>query len=140
MKKFMVVAALMIAPFVLKAQEAGAQSFNPEVFRTCSIIFLIGMFMFLFLTILKRVFEFRLKNKIIDKGIPEHIIGSILQTNPNEGRNSYVKWGVIVAGLGIGLTLVNYTLPLGIHSLAILAFCLSASFVGYYFLIGKLEK
>lgn len=136
----MVVAWLIIAPFVLKAQEVGTQSFNPEVFRTCSIIFLIGMFMFLFLAILKKVFEFRLKNKIIDKGIPEHIIGSILQSNPNEDRNSYVKWGVIVAGIGIGLTLVNYTLPLGIHSLAILAFCLSASFVAYYFLMRKLEK
>jgi hypothetical protein len=42
--------------------------------------------------------------------------------------------------LGAGLMIVNYTQPLGIHSLAIMAFSISLSFLGYYFFIRQAGK
>jgi hypothetical protein len=92
------------------------------------------------LAIMKRYLDHRLKNKIVDKGLPENIAASILQNNPHENRNSNIKWFSLLAGVGAGLIIVNYTQPLGIHSLAIMSFSISASFLGYYFFIRQAEK
>jgi Zn-dependent protease with chaperone function len=69
----------------------------------------------------------------VDKGVPENIASSILQTNSKESRHINIKWFALLAGIGAGLTIVNYTLPLGIHSLAIMMFSISLSFLGYFF-------
>jgi len=91
------------------------------------------MFMYFIINIMKRIFEHRLKNKIVDKGISENIAQSILATQkPEDNRYANVKWFAILAGIGLGLTGVNYTQPLGFHSLAIMAFSISLSFLGYY--------
>lgn len=140
MKKFLCLAATISSPFLLKAQGTVQQPLNMEVFRTCSIIFMAALFMLFFIVVLNKIFEFRLKGKIVEKGIPESIISSILHTNPNEDRNSNIKWGIILAGIGIGLTLVNYSLPLGFHSLAMMAFSIAGSLIGYYLLIRHLER
>ena len=105
---------------------------NSEIFEVCATIFVVGLFMFFFLTVLKQIFEHRLKNKIIDKGISENMTDSILSTRSSESKNVNIKWFSILAGIGIGLTGVNYTQPLGFHSLAIMAFSVSLSFLGYY--------
>ena len=89
---------------------------------------------------MKKIFEYRLKNKIVDKGISENIAQSILETKSNnEAKYVNVKWFAILAGLGMGLIGVNYTQPLGFHSLAIMAFSISLSFLGYY-LFTKNER
>ena len=92
------------------------------------------------LAIIKKIIDYRLKNKIVDKGISENIASSILQTTPHEGINANIKWFAILAGIGAGLMLVNYTQPLGFHSVAIMAFSISLSFLGYYFFIRKSGK
>lgn len=125
---------------MLKAQGTVAAQFNEEIFRVVSTIFVVGLFMIFILGILKRIMDFRLRNKIVDKGIPENVVSSILQTNPKDDRNSNIKWFAILTGLGTGLTLIYYTLPLGIHSLAIMAFCIAASFLGYFFFLKLSEK
>jgi hypothetical protein len=83
--------------------------------------------------------EYRLKNKIVERGIPENVASSILQTNPKEDRNTNIKWAAILAGLGAGFTIIYYTLPLGIHSLAIMAFSVAASFLSYFFFLKQSE-
>jgi hypothetical protein len=140
MKKSLSVLAIVFSPFILAAQEVQNNHIDREVFRTCSIILVIALFMLFFLAIIRKFIDFRIKSKIVDKGIPESMASSLLQTNPNEDRNSYVKWGTVIAGLGVGLTIVNYTLPLGFHSLAIMAFCVSISLIAYYLLIRYLDE
>jgi len=89
--------------------------------------------MYFIINIMKRIFEHRLKNKIVDKGISENIAQSILASQTTEdNKYANVKWFAILAGIGLGLTGVNYTQPLGFHSLAIMAFSISLSFLGYY--------
>jgi hypothetical protein len=140
MKKILTTTAIIMAPFAVNAQSVDFNRMDHEVFNVCATIFVIGLAMFFILTILKRIVDYRLKNKIVEKGIPENIVSSILQTNPKEDRNINIKWFAILAGLGTALTIINYTLPLGIHSLATMAFCIAAGFLGYYFFIRFSEK
>ena len=84
--------------------------------------------------------DFRLKNKIIDKGVSEAIAASLLQNDKSETRNTSIKWFALLMGIGIGSTIVYYTLPLNIHSIAIMAFSMAASFLGYYLYLKFLDK
>lgn len=139
MKKILSLAIILTTPFFVNAQN-GDQSIDKEIFRICATIFVIGLVMLFIILILKRILDYRLKNKIVENGIPENVISSILQTAPKENGDTNIKWFSILAGLGVGLIIVNYTQPLGIHSFAIMALCISVSFLGYYFFLKKTEK
>jgi len=133
MKKVITIIAAGLVSFTVNAQGDFDMEFRPEVFRSVVAIFVVGMFMYFIINIMKRIFEHRLKNKIVDKGISENIAQSILATQSSEeNKYSNVKWFAILAGIGLGFTGVNYTQPLGFHSLAIMAFSISLSFLGYY--------
>lgn len=140
MKQLISIVAIIAAPFFVNAQNVNNPTIDKEVFNVCATIFVVGLFMIFILVIIKRVMDYRLKNKIVEKGIPENVASSILQTNPKADRNINIKWFAILTGLGAGLTIIYYTLPLGIHSLAIMAFCIAASFLGYFFFLKQSEK
>jgi hypothetical protein len=140
MKKIIFLITVLLVPIVSNAQSFTQNEMNPEIFRTCAAVFTLGLVMLFILTMLKRMVDFRLKTKIVEKGIPENIVASILQTNPKEDRNINVKWFAILAGLGAAFIIINATLPLGFHSLAIMAFCIAASFLGYFLFIKYSEK
>ncbi|MEX6690168.1 hypothetical protein QTN47_21845 [Danxiaibacter flavus] len=140
MKKIINIALIVSAPVVANAQGGDTFSVNEDVFNICATIFVVGLFMIFILGITKRVMDYRIKNKIVEKGIPENIASSILQTSPKENRNINIKWFALLAGIGVALTIIYYTLPLGIHSLAIMSFCIAASFLGYYFFLKQSEK
>jgi hypothetical protein len=103
-------------------------------------IALVAIVMFFILEMIKFLMNYRLKNKIIDKGVSEELASSLLRVDPNERKNINIRWFAIFAGIGTALTIIYHTLPLGIHSLAIMAFCISASFLGYYFFLRRAEK
>lgn len=141
MKKIITIIAAGLVSFTVNAQGNLDMEFRPEVFRSVVAIFVVGMFMYFIINIMKRIFEHRLKNKIVDKGISENIAQSILASQTTEdNKYANVKWFAILAGIGIGLTGVNYTQPLGFHSLAIMAFSISLSFLGYYLFIRSAGK
>lgn len=140
MKKIIYIVAIAATPVMANAQNNNIQGINEDVFNACAAIFTAGLFMIFILAIIKRIMDYRIKNKIVEKGIPENIASSILQTSPNENRNTNIKWFALLTGIGAGLTIIYYTLPLGIHSLAIMAFCIAASFLGYYFFLKQSEK
>jgi hypothetical protein len=141
MKKIITTIAVIFSAFSLYSQDnhnlVQNTHIDQEVFNICATIFVVALFMIFILTILKRILEFRLKNKIVEKGIAENVASSILQTSTHEDRHINIKWFAILAGMGAGLMIVNYTQPLGIHSLAIMAFSISLSFLGYYFFIRQ---
>jgi hypothetical protein len=135
MKK--IITTVLACHTILLANAQTSDHFNQEVFNVCATIFVVLAIMFFILALLRRILEHRLKNKIVDKGIPENIVSSILQTSPHEEKNINVKWFALLAGLGAGLLLVYYTKPLDIHSLAIMAFSISLSFLGYYVFVNR---
>ncbi|HEU4860900.1 MAG TPA: hypothetical protein VFT15_13735 [Chitinophagaceae bacterium] len=140
MKKIITIATVSSVSFTANAHDSGFE-YNEELFQIAAAIFVVGMFMYFIINIIKRIFEHRLKNKIVDKGISENIAQSILETKATgESKYANIKYFAILAGIGIGLTGVNYTQPLGFHSLAIMAFSISLSFLGYYLFIRDTEK
>jgi hypothetical protein len=139
MKKIMSLVAIIATPVLANAQNEG-QVIDKEVFRTCSIIFFCALIMLFVFLILKHFLDYRIKHKILDKEIPENVVASILQITPKENGNTNIRWFSILMGLGVGLTIVYYTMPLGIHSMAIMMFCIAASFLGYYLFLKYSDK
>ena len=140
MKKIIGVAVFLTASLAVKAQSINNPTFDKEIFNVGATIFTVALFMFFIITVLKHVLEYRIKNKIAEKGISENMASSILQKSPKEDRNSNIKWFSMLTGIGLGLTIINYTLPLGIHSLAIMSFSIAAGFLGYFFFRKYSEK
>jgi len=140
MKKSISIATITALPFLANAQGSSLVETNMEIFRIITSILTVALFMVFILTVMKRVLEYRLKNKIVDKGIPEDIASTILQTSTKDDKNINIKWSAILAGIGVALTCINYTQPLGIHSFAIMAFAIAASFLGYFFFLKQSEK
>src|SRR5215207_6151386 len=101
MKKIVTTSFAILSIIVVNAQ--GTDELNQEAFRAVAVIFVMLAFMFFILAIIKAFIQYRLKNKIVDKGIPEHLASSILQTNTEESKNMNVKWFAVLAGLGAGL-------------------------------------
>ncbi len=100
-------------------------------------VFLITTFI---LNFVRLVLDNKIKNRLIEKGATENLVSQLLQPFNKENKMEPIKWFCILAGIGLGLSLINYTQPLGIHSLAIMSFSLAASFLGYYFFNRKNEK
>jgi TRAP-type C4-dicarboxylate transport system permease small subunit len=138
MKKIIGILMVTSIPFSANAQHISPV--NEDVFNVLATILVVGLCMLFIIAILKLVADNRLKNKIIDKGIPENVASSILQKKLENDRSINIKWFIILTGLGVGFTIIYYTLPLGIHSLAIISFCLAASFLLYSYILPRLKK
>ena len=131
---------ITLIPFAANAQANRVNDEEMEIIRICFVLVSAALLIVFILGILKRFFDYRLKDRIVEKGIPETMASTILQTSVVENRNANIKWFAILVGIGVGLTIVNYTRPLGLHSLAIVAFSLAASFLGYLFFLKQSSK
>jgi hypothetical protein len=113
---------------------------DEDVFNISATILVVALFMIFILSLVKKILAHRLRKKIIEKGIPENLAASILNQNSDHEGDTNLKWFAILTGISIGLILVHYSLPLGIHSLAILSLCIALSFLGYFLYIKKTKK
>jgi hypothetical protein len=139
MKKSLIVAFLLASVTVASAQNRYGIQTN-ELMRVIAILTVMIIIVLFILTFLKYILESRLKNRIIDKGITENLATSILQTTKKDDKLQTIKWFCLLAATGAGLMWVYYTLPLDIHSVAIMAFSLSLGYLGYYFILKQQEK
>lgn len=135
LKKSMTLLLLLFAGLAQAQGDGYRYKINQEIFEITAAIAVTLMVMLFILAVIKRYLDHKLKNKIVDKGISENMAASLLQTTPAENGNQHIKWFAILAGIAGGLTAVNYTQPLGIHSLAIMSFSLALAFLGYYFFV-----
>jgi hypothetical protein len=137
MKKIIATMVMALAIITAQAQNGNGSrhsfQIDHEVFRITATIFFVYLLMNFLLTILNRVLEYRLKNKIVDKGITDSVALSILHTNKKEDKHISIKWFALLTGLGIGFIVINYSLPLGFHSLAAMSLSIAAGFLGYFF-------
>src|SRR5688572_19348092 len=138
MKKLISTVIIIHATIAANAQEI--YGYSEDVFQISAAIIVVVAVMAFLLAFLKNILEHRLKNKIVDKGVPENVISSILQPGSGEEKYRNIKWFAILAGIGAGLLIVYYTRPLDIHSLAIMAFSISLSFLGYYLFMKHVDK
>jgi len=113
---------------------------DPDVFKVGVIILIIIMSMAFILIFLKHILDHKLKNKMLDKGISENVVASILQKDPDSIKHASIKWFLVLLGLGVGLAIVNYTPPLGVHTFAIMAVSISVSFLLNYLYLRRFSK
>jgi len=115
----------------------GGQSIDREF--TAMLGTLAGMYIVVsfILAVTRSIQEYRLKSKLIEKGVSDKVVEQFLQPGPKDTRSQIIKWFMILVGLGVGLTIISMTLPLGIHSMAIMSFSIALSFLGYYFFTRK---
>jgi hypothetical protein len=145
MKKFILITGVMLASFAASAQEV--RDYDPfrdadflkQTMQVSAIVIVIYLLSTFLLTVIRLFMDFRLKNKMIDKGASEYIVNQFLQPQKKDSRSTAIKWAIIVAGIGIGFTLMLLVPPFGIHSVMIMSFCVSLSFLCYYYFMKKTE-
>lgn len=104
---------------------------NEDAFNILATIVTVALFILFILAMLKHLMNYRIKNRIIDKGISGDLADSILRSDLKEEKNQMIKWAFLLGTSGAGFTIIYYSMPLGIHSLAILCFSTAAGFLGY---------
>jgi len=130
---------------LLAASYANAQSLDPlrenairyEMVSTSRLLGTILVYAISILFFIKLILDYRIKEKLIEKGASEAVISQLLPSTGKEGNNVNIKWFFILASIGIGLGLVYLSRPIGIHSLAIMFLCISVSFLGYYLFVRR---
>lgn len=104
----------------------------PILFTSFLIIMLI--------TLVKYFLEFRLKNKLIEKGMAEQLSNYLVEKNGQEKQNDVIKLAILFCGIGLGLLFTYFSAPLDIHSIAIMSLCLGISYWVYFFYLKKQSK
>lgn len=100
-------------------------------------IILIGFLIFMLVSMVRYFLEYRLKNKLIDKGMSDQLSAYLLIKDDQEKQKEVIKLAILFCGIGGGLTMTYFTTPINIHSLAIMAFSLGLSYFAYFFYLKK---
>ena len=144
MKKITTITIVMMMTVSLNAQSVYKLLDGKEISRElidipASLLAVIFVFLFL-LNAIKWILNYRLKSKMIDNEVSNDIVKQLLQPEKNETKKQTIKWFIILMGIAIGLTIISFFQPLGIHSLAIMIFSIAISFLAYYFYLRHSEK
>jgi hypothetical protein len=146
MKKILSTTAVLMISLAAIAQDDKEPLINRQlifdVLNICAVVGVIYLISNWILQMMKTNLDYRLRNKVIEKETAENIVAQILQPGKRDEGNgkSILQWFFILAGIGIGFTLINFTRPYGLHSLAIMAFSIAAGFAGYYYASRRLTK
>lgn len=139
MKKSLIITSLMSVVFVFNARAQGRE-IDHEVMKVVAVISVMVLIALFILTFLKYILDSRIKHRIIDKGISENLATSLLANTKKDDKLQTLKWFCLLAATGVGLMFVYYTLPLDIHSFAIMCFSISLGYLGYYFIMKQFQK
>ena len=113
---------------------------DPDVYKAIVLIFLLVLVMLFILSILKKLLDHKLKNRIVEKGLSKEFSALLLQTEKNNERTNTIKWFLILFSTGVGLFITEKILPLGIHSIGIMAISISIGFLAYSFYLKTYHK
>ena len=142
MKRILISTVILLAAFCANAQDLDPLRENArlyEIVATSRLLGTISVYAIAILLFLRLILDYRIKEKLIEKGAPEAVISQLLSSTGKGGNNVNIKWFFIFAGIGIGLGLVYLSRPVGIHSLAIMSLFISASFLGYYLFVRRTQ-
>ena len=141
MKKIIIALVIFFSPCYSYAQDQvqlGNGTYIPnEYFRIGASILVLYFLISFILSITRSILDFRLKSKMIDRGVSEKVAEQFLQPQNKDSKAQAMKAFLILAGIGLGLSVINLTTPIGIHSFAIMAFTISLSFLAYFFFVRK---
>lgn len=97
----------------------------------------IAFLVFILITLVKFFLEYRLKNKLIDRGMAEQLSAYLSDKNDKEKQHEVAKMAILFCGVGTGLIITYLTAPVDIHSIAIMAFSIGLSYLAYFFYLRR---
>ena len=113
---------------------------DPDVYKVGVIILLIILVLSFLVSILRNVLDHKLKNKMLEKEISEELVESILQKDSKGVKHNSIKWFLVLMATGIGLFITNFYLPLGIHSVGIMAISIAVAFLIHSIYLNRLNS
>jgi hypothetical protein len=141
MKKALIIFAAMCGSIAVYAQDKPEPLINREfifdlihIIAVLLIIYLISSFI---IQLVRSNFDFRLKSKIVERQTQDPVLTQLVQPDKPNSFNSILQWICALAGVGIGFLIIEMTEPYGLHSLAIMALCVAAGLIVYYFIAKR---
>ena len=144
MKKVIIIATVLLQPFAANAWQDSTlldiTNMPLEVIGIPAVILVLYLVLTFILTITKSIMDNRLKARMIEKGVSDKVVEQFLQPDGKDVKGQAMKSFLLLSGIGVGLTIINFFLPIGIHSIAIMSFSIALSFLGYYYFLKRSEK
>jgi len=142
MKKLSVLAVVLLSSVMVHAQRFDDRSIGiiEEITRSIIILFgmsLIGSFI---LIIFRQILDHRLKNRMLEKGASDELAAQFLRPDVKDVKKQTMKWFIIFLCIGAGFLFIDATQPIGLHSIAILCFCIALGYLAYYLFVRKMEN
>jgi L-cystine uptake protein TcyP (sodium:dicarboxylate symporter family) len=142
MKKLTVLAVVLLSSVMVHAQHLDDRSVGiiEEITRSIIILFgmsLIGSFI---LIIFRQILDHRLKNRMLEKGASDELAAQFLRPDVKDVKKQTMKWFIIFLCIGAGFLFIDATQPIGLHSIAILCFCIALGYLAYYLFVRKMEN
>lgn len=116
----------------------GSLTSDPKIEIIFPILF-ISFLVFMLISVVRYFLEFRLKNKMIDRGMTEKILAYSFNKNDGNQYDDVIKLAILFCGLGMGLAITYLAGPINILSLAIMAFSIGLSYFAYFFYL-RMQK
>jgi len=137
MKKTLLALAILSSAVAAYAQDGHEplidRSLVSDFLNLCGIVLVIYLISAFILQLIRQNLDYRLKSKIVEKGTAEDIVSQLVQPDKKDSRNVMLQWLCTLSGIGLGFILMVITQPIGLHSFAIMAFCVVAGLGAYYF-------
>ena len=144
MKQVIIIATVLLLPFGVNAwQDSTLQEIADMplgVIGIPAVILALYLILTFILTFAKSIMDNRLKARMIEKGVSDKVVEQLLQPDGKDVKGQAMKSFLLLSGIGLGLTIINFFLPIGIHSIAIMSFSIALSFLGYYYFLKRSEK
>ncbi|HET6544254.1 MAG TPA: hypothetical protein VFG46_27405 [Chryseolinea sp.] len=144
MKQVIIIATILLLPFGVNAwHDSTLQEIADmplAVIGIPAVILALYLILTFILTFAKSIMDNRLKARMIEKGVSDKVVEQLLQPDGKDVKGQAMKSFLLLSGIGLGLTIINFFLPIGIHSIAIMSFSIALSFLGYYYFLKRSEK
>ena len=99
------------------------------------VLYIITAFL---ISLVRIILNDRLKKKMLDKGVPVEVIANML---PRKNEQVLaIKWFSVLIAISLGLLIINFTTPLGLHSIIIMTVCVSLGYLGFYLWAKRLNS
>jgi len=140
MKKAIIAAAMLISTIVANAQDKQEPLIDREMIfdlvHICAVVVIIYLISSFILQLIRQNLDYRLKSKIIEKQTAENVVSQLMPADKTNPVNTILQWFCTLVGIAIGLMIMAFTQPFGLHSLAIMAFSVAAG-LGIYLFIRR---
>ena len=144
MKQVIIIATVLLLPFGVNARHDSTLQEIADiplgVIGIPAVILALYLILTFILTFAKSIMDNRLKARMIEKGVSDKVVEQLLQPDGKDVKGQAMKSFLLLSGIGLGLTIINFFLPIGIHSIAIMSFSIALSFLGYYYFLKRSEK